>query len=503
MDDSDGEYLSPTFDPNSVTVPRLRSILVKHDVSYPGHAKKGELVEIFNEKVAPQISKLVKQRARTKPSTKGISNALPVNGRDTEDEVAQTVEDTPRRSSRRAGSAMTDVTNRRASSTKQSSAAPSRGASATTEHGVTSESDLESTASMARSKSRRQTRKSIVTPTIKEEEQDDSGLLPDGSNDESPFTNDNPFQSGSSPLYNAGQEPRRRTSGFTGQAKERKKPPSSRRKTDVVPDTSAKQVNGFATELAQTQPKQGLWLRPQRDSEDFTASDTGEEFTPEEQQELDNEIAHSGQVDVLPPRSRLQSEKSNPARNALLVAPWAILFAMFCGFAAVWRREKIDVGYCGVGRPPTTILQGVEIPEWGRAVLPKCEPCPPHAYCHSTFDVSCEPDFMLKNHPLSLGGLIPLPPTCEPDGDKARKVKAVADRAVSELRSRNAKYECGEAIDGDGQRLTTNEMEESELKNKMSTLRRKGMSQNEFEDLWHSAIGEVVGRDEITTGVDG
>ncbi|KAK5240323.1 inner nuclear membrane protein enriched at telomere/subtelomere region [Cryomyces antarcticus] len=37
----------------------------------------------------------------------------------------------------------------------------------------------------------------------------------------------------------------------------------------------------------------------------------------------------------------------------------------------------------------------------------------------------------------------------------------------------------------------------------MSDKRRKGMSQEEFEDLWKGAIPEITGREEITSAVDG
>ena len=40
------DYLEEGFDPRSVTVPRLRSILVTHNVEYPATAKKAQLVEL-------------------------------------------------------------------------------------------------------------------------------------------------------------------------------------------------------------------------------------------------------------------------------------------------------------------------------------------------------------------------------------------------------------------------------------------------------------------------
>lgn len=176
---------------------------------------------------------------------------------------------------------------------------------------------------------------------------------------------------------------------------------------------------------------------------------------------------------------------------------------MLSGLGTVYRREKLSVGFCGVGRPAATTLGGVQIPPWADFLLPQCEPCPPHAYCYSQLVATCEPDFVLVPHPLSVGGAVPLPPTCEPDGEKAMKVKSVADRAVEELRERNAKWECGELRDTDGNKKKARpELQEPELKQLVGARKRKSMSDEEFEELWVAAIGEITARDEVDSGVD-
>jgi len=111
-------------------------------------------------------------------------------------------------------------------------------------------------------------------------------------------------------------------------------------------------------------------------------------------------------------------------------------------------------------------------------------------------EVSCEQDFILTQHPLSLGGLWPLPPTCEPDGEKGRRVQAVAARAIEELRERRAKWECGSLVDDKGKEVKV-EMPEQELKKEVGKKRRRGMSEQEFEDLWQGALGEIMSRDEV------
>ena len=150
------------------------------------------------------------------------------------------------------------------------------------------------------------------------------------------------------------------------------------------------------------------------------------------------------------------------------------------------------------------------MPVWvHEALQPQCEPCPQHAICHPNMQVECEHDFMLVQHPLSLNGLVPIPPTCEPDSEKEKRIKAVADKAVEALRDRRAAYECGgdlstavSSTESSGSSSTIVspvkvEVTEEILKDSIAKQRRKGMSSEEFEDLWNSALGDIKGRDEV------
>ncbi|KAI5283371.1 inner nuclear membrane protein enriched at telomere/subtelomere region, partial [Ascosphaera aggregata] len=75
MDDDDLSYLSPSFDLSSLTIPRLRSILVSHDVSYPASAKKSQLIEIMRSQVLPNAARIIRQRDRIRRTSAGIMNA--------------------------------------------------------------------------------------------------------------------------------------------------------------------------------------------------------------------------------------------------------------------------------------------------------------------------------------------------------------------------------------------------------------------------------------------
>jgi len=487
------DYLTPDFDAATLTVPRLRSILVQNDVTYPSSAKKSQLVDIFNDSVKPQARRLLKSRANTKRSARGIEDVA--SSRETsvasteaeEEEEALAPLRLPPPSARRSTRQSTfDSVNdeeieeevpRTVRATRRTSVIPPR----------LSPADAAPPQESPRSPARR-VRQSMATPAIKVEDLDEP-VRRDG---ESPFSTANPFQSGS-PQYTtpgaANGTGRRRTLGPTAAASEARSA-STRRRTDFAPKATSSKLD---------LTDGGLIPRKRYPKEETLEPETGEEFTPEAQHELEEEAAETDQQLTRPAKRQKRNGSKNPM---LAIAPWAISFAMLSGLSAVWRQEKIEVGFCGVGRP-STALAGVQIPEWAGFVQPQCEPCPAHAYCYQNMQVSCETDFILKPHPLSLGGAIPLPPTCEPDGEKARKVKTVADRAVKELRERNAKWECGELKDERGKRVHAPVMQEPELKKVVETQKKRSMSQEEFEDLWAAAIGDIVQREEVGHSVDG
>ncbi|WWC67546.1 uncharacterized protein I206_101455 [Kwoniella pini CBS 10737] len=65
-------YLAEGFDPNTLRVPQLRSILLEHGHGITSTAKKAELVEAFERYVLPQASALRTKAGKVKPSGKGI-----------------------------------------------------------------------------------------------------------------------------------------------------------------------------------------------------------------------------------------------------------------------------------------------------------------------------------------------------------------------------------------------------------------------------------------------
>ncbi|KAF2791854.1 hypothetical protein K505DRAFT_326558 [Melanomma pulvis-pyrius CBS 109.77] len=487
MADSRGEYwyLSPDVDASKITVPELRSILLKHGVTYPSSGKKPVLVSLFNDQVLPQAAKLHRAQARTKRSTRGIEDVPSSASTTTTDEMEE--DDTmlappptvTRRTSRRTTRASTEEEQERVAPMPREKI-PTR--AVPTKHARGSDIEADERPAVRRN------RKSAVTPAAKQ--------LP-SPDDESPFTQENPFQSGSSPPGpdTGARERRRKTMGF--EQKEKRKSDAHRRRTF--------QPNAEQLDEGIVVPSRGTFdvsaRRLPKEEQEYAEADdvdAGEEFTPEAQLELVRERAKAGEVDILPPRRRRQRSKASGTIKAF---SFTLLTSSLAVFGGIWRQEKYAVGYCGIGKESTS-LGGVDVPEWANTLLPQCEPCPPHATCYQNLELTCDRDFVRQEHPLSLGGLVPFPPTCEPDSEKTRRITLVADRGVQILRQRKAEYECGEP-DLEGKLVETPEVGEVELKKELASMKRKGMSQEEFDDLWTSALGEMVRREEIVDKTDG
>ncbi len=491
--EDDLEYLSPSFDPSSLTMPRLRNILMTHDIGCPASAKKPQLVDLFVQELKPKARKILAARERVRRTSRGITD-MPssqegtVDGDLDDDASAMPPPPTPKQRKPRKSTRMLGAPDILEA---QDNARVSNGRKGSSKHARQSDTETDQDTEPKRP-SVRKSRKSAVTPRAKTQGAEDASARPPLRG--GVFSDENPFQSGSSPLEFS--ENRRRTAGSNN---DKRKSSASRRKTEATVSTSEKHSDGISPPISRTFEVSLSRLRQTASkAEPDDHVEAGEDFTPEEQLELVRERAAQGKRDILPPRQRrIKSPRSGAIPRS---APWVILTALVGGYATWWRQEKLAVGYCGIGRP-SNALSNVQIPEWASVLQPNCELCPQHAICYEGMETRCEDDFVLQSHPLSLGGLIPLPPTCEPDGEKVRRVKAVADKAVEELRERNSQAECGILSDDTGKPISE-EIVEHDLKKEVAKKRRRGMGDAEFDDLWKGAIGEIKGREEITVSGD-
>lgn len=517
------EYLQPDFDLNSLTVPRLRSILVNHDISYPASAKKAQLIRILEDEVLPQARKLLRDRERVRRTSAGItdmgSRATSVASERDEREsmpppptpsTVGSTTGTRRGASRRSARASTVETDdnhvhatpatasRRKTTVRSVGKHPRASDTETGDDSVPTPvvaagiSPRKSTArKLRRSEVLPSTEVGEFTPSVKTEPRDDTV-----------FTDENPFQSGSPSEYlgsrRSSHEGKRRSGGRLSTESPALKGSLRPRSRKSTTPGSVKQEDGMKAPtresfdfVSKSKSTSSGRLEPTKEETEESSDEeeselsAGEEFTPEEQLALETEQY----APLLKTHRRPKKQGS-----ASLAVSWFVIMMVLGGFGAWWRKEKIEIGYCGLGKP-TWSLAETKVPDWANVIEPRCEPCPPHAFCYPNFEARCEHDFILKPHPLSFGGLVPLPPTCEPDSEKARRVKAVADKAVEELRDRRAKYECGQLKD-DG-KTATPEITEAKLKEEVAKKRRKGLSDSEFDDLWKGAIGEIIDKEEI------
>lgn len=501
-------FLQPGFDLNSLTVPKIRSILVSQNVPYPASAKKGQLLEILDQEVVQHAKKLLKAQARVRRTSKGItdvpsSQESTVDGEDEDDRqlMPPPPPKTPR--SRKSKSDLSGADSVAATpSTSLRTKSTSRRRTTRTPRVSETEPEVE--------KSTRKPRKSAplqtgLEPSVKIEEPDLRLKRESLESGTSPFSDENPFQSGSSPPSASD----RRKSTFRSRksltSTSTTKTPSKRRQTSTPPVQSG---HSGSTRARYSFPTSGTSSSETEDGVPVT-----EEFTPDAAQEL-AEQEKNGQVVPSRASTLVRRKKKHAPSTVAKTAPWAVITTVVAALGAWYRQEKISVGYCGVGEPNWSLAPNSHIPVWVHESLqPACEPCPQHAICYPNMEVQCETDFVLKPHPLSLNGLIPLPPTCEPDSEKERRIKAVADRAVEELRERRAAYECGDKVTSSKSPVSSSagrshavtksrtsklEIDEEDLKKTVSSARRKGMSPDEFEDLWRGALGDIMGRDEVT-----
>ena len=485
------EYLQPSFDPSTLTMPRLRNILMTHNIHYPASAKKAELVNTFNQDLKPQARKLLSARDKVRRTSRGITD-MPSSQEGTvdgDDEGRSSIPPPAQRSQTARRSTRSSTEDRTFAEDSSTSRTPG-GKRRSNKHAR--HSDTETDTDVPKLVKKGRPRKSEATPNVKLEESEQTLSRP--SMPKSAFSNENPFQSGSSPL--TAEANRRRSAGTSNTSRNGPRSSSSRRKTDGFPSTRIKQEGDAVVPTSNSfeMPASAL-TNAKGESGDIV--EAGEEFAPDQQLELVRGQVTDGRGTIRGSKKLRRPKKSSIPRSA----PWLLVSTLLVGYATWYRQEKISVGYCGIGTP-SHALSNIEVPEWASALVPTCEPCPQHAVCYEGMETRCEDGFILQSHPLSLGGVVPVPPACEPDGAKARRVKAVADRAIETLRERKAHAECGTLKDEDGKDVPA-AIPEQDLKKEVGKSRNRAMSAREFEDLWKDAIGEIVGREEVISSDEG
>ncbi|RPA85212.1 hypothetical protein BJ508DRAFT_14326 [Ascobolus immersus RN42] len=481
-------YLQPGFDPNNLRVAELRGILVEHDVDYPASAKKSELVDLFKTHIAPKSKRLLSAKKRIQPSARGI-----VDYEDEDEEPdyeQQSTRRAPRTSSRRSLAPSDDAPVR----TPARRTRPSDGVTPS----VTQSSRRISDKVPALQPPRQTTeeRPDWVTPKNQDQRRKSRKSLtavlnsPDDEDDDSEdevFSKQNPFQSPAHSSTSGDASVRRRSlispdkrrvSSTTTARPLRMSLPAYQ---DKLPKTPARTSQSSAApstpDHLNAQLHRELTQREElkEESEDEDHYDQGDDqaFEPHE------EFAPNAGAEVKPkPVVKRKRQTPKPPRGIF----GFLLISLLSAFFIWWRREKIAVGYCGVGQygmdGPTGPITASNF------YLPRCEVCPPHAICKPDFQTECQDDYVLVPNKYSLAGLIPLAPTCEADSEKLRRIAVLSNEAVRILRKRAADIKCGDT------RLDKGEHEgisESNLKRELYRLKSVSIPSTQIDIHWITA----------------
>ncbi|KAK6360517.1 inner nuclear membrane protein enriched at telomere/subtelomere region [Orbilia blumenaviensis] len=546
MEDEETYYLQPGFDVAGLTMPHIRNLLVKHEIDFPSNAKKAKLVEIFETELAPQAPKLLAQAGRVRASARGIVNAEDY-GTIGEPAVAPTPKKrAPRRKASSVATTTTDydettgdedvlasvrkaATRKVATPRKRTASPVKRGRKSSAMPQLENTDEEEGTIVVAETPKVRRGRRSLAPKTPEPVKQPSPSPSPEhvaAQDDEPVFSTDNPFQMGSSPRYQPSVDTNRRRT-MLDKATPRHVD-SSRRRTEGLPSvrrspqtpefdrvspipnisptpvkmipmsvfkslTPDRKIANMQAEIDNNNNEierkifgNDVYIKEEDQSHDLL--EPGEEFTPEAQLEVELEDENANAV------TKLARRKGGSELTTTLMSILTTLFSIaIIGYAAWWREEKIKVGYCGIGKPS---IKNIEHMEWADSLVPQCETCPPHAICRDRLNTECYTDYVLVPHPFSLGGLIPLAPTCQPDSEKIRRVSVLSDAVIAKLRDRAADVECGYV------KASSEEEEgilEKEIKDGLYEMKSPTLSDDQFAELWNNAVHDLENKDEVVT----
>lgn len=163
---------------------------------------------------------------------------------------------------------------------------------------------------------------------------------------------------------------------------------------------------------------------------------------------------------VIPKPSRALAAASSvapPAWLSTLMTLAVLVSALF-----TWQDAKVTAGFCDPGtqtnaivaaRQPVQhqILDALHAPDalttlaneaYDAVLRPSCTPCPTHGDCRLGKFVTCDRDYVPREHPLKFSKMVPLAPRCVPDTEKLMVVATQASRAARILRQRRGEVIC-------------------------------------------------------------
>lgn len=175
-------------------------------------------------------------------------------------------------------------------------------------------------------------------------------------------------------------------------------------------------------------------------------------------QRLPSPAQSRGQVSIRLASPATTSNLAMPARMAAV----ALLFLL--GSLVFWREDTVAAGFCDTNSSTNARIEArttsVPASNWVTSLVPRtlttldawnlrpsCTPCPAHALCQNAEFISCTLDYVPRNHPWRLAGLLPLPLRCVPDTAKLVAVAEQASTAVKLMRQRRGEVVCSRRLE--------------------------------------------------------
>ncbi|KAM0792133.1 hypothetical protein ACM66B_004833 [Microbotryomycetes sp. NB124-2] len=500
------EYLLASFEPSRALVSQLRSILLSHDVPYPANAKKPQLVALYEQHVRPKAPRLLAELFNVRASADGI-----LDGESQDGSLAEldTDSETEKRAARSGGSAAKKRTKSvaRKKATRRETLEPATEASELL--ASTSKAQPSADSSSPRLKPSDATATGQTSPRKRKAEAKGSPHLPELhatpaqplKKRESNFSDYNPFQSGAEDTPGPYASKRRRKSSTdtktveksdNGKLSGRHSMPnmprqpqqsSSPARHDSEHDIAAAPVVSSERSPAPFLVAGEKYMAPTSSIKrpPSTAADLRRRVdrSPAPSRQIEQ---HSGGAKPSPSTPRLRIHSSSGARlqpnfhrrvssvRGRALAVWrvckivAVLGLSLATLAcAMWFREqKVSLGFCDTGSNTNTRLTQLRdaTNESGTIfrvaedmhLAPTCTPCPAHGSCTDGKLLGCLPNYVVKPHPLRMGGLWPLPPSCAPDTEKLMFVAREASRALQLLKAHRGEVICSRSSERARQR---------------------------------------------------
>lgn len=191
-----------------------------------------------------------------------------------------------------------------------------------------------------------------------------------------------------------------------------------------------------------------------------------------------------------------------------IVSQGIAIFVMI-SYLLWFRTQKQALGYCETSysgpfkREPLDLASDANVStKFWHTVSPECIECPPHAVCEPDMHLWCVDGYVLRRHPFSLGGLLPISPRCLPDTQRQQEIREVKAVLLDELRKRHAINECGylssvdleevaaQVTSGDG-------MDDSDMNEFLMKIKSEDTDMAKLKDLLSAAIPEIEAESDI------